>query len=325
LLLLFVLAVVGAVYEARASAADRARYSPPGELVPVQGRNMHIHCQGAGSPTILLDAGQGGWSIDWSEIMPQLSPMTQVCAYDRAGYGWSEPATDDRTPQQAADDLAALLAAAAIAPPYILVGFSHAGLVTRLYAAQHPEEVVGLVLVDPATEFDNELMDETLRQQQQATVRLFQAFGIATRVGLIRLLDPREMAPYAPFLGQQPPQPEIYYRFVAAPTWWQTSAKEFCSRLQDVTLAMVQTNGPIPDMPVTIIGAENVSEWGEDSERFGTARLARLQELAARSSQGQFMLAEGSSHDVLREQPELVVTAIQQMLEATRNNLAENK
>jgi pimeloyl-ACP methyl ester carboxylesterase len=319
LLLLCVIAVVGAIYQARVSAADRVRYPPPGDLVLVNGRHMHIHCQGKGSPTVILDAGQGGWSIDWSEIMPQLNTTTQVCAYDRAGYGWSDPATDDRTPQHAADDLAALLDAAAIAGPYIVVGFSHAGLATRLYAAQHPEEVVGMVLIDPATEFDNELMDETLRQQQQATIGLFQAFGFAARLGIIRLLDPREMAPYAPFLAQNPTQPDIYYRFVAEPNWWQTSAKEFSSHLSEATLDYVHTNGPIPNLLVTIIGAEIVTEREDGGEAISAARLSRLKALAERPSQGQFILAADSSHEVPRERPDIVVVAIQQILAATRN------
>lgn len=319
LMLLFVLTVVGAIYESRASAVVRTRYPPPGELVLVKGRSMHIHCQGEGSPTIILDAGQGGWSIDWIEIMPQLSPMTQVCAYDRAGYGWSEPAPDDRTPHHAADDLAALLEAATITGPYIVVGFSHAALATRLYAAQHPKEVVGMVLIDPATEFDNELMDQALKQQQQSTVGIFQALGLAARVGLIRLLDPREMAPYAPFITQHPMHPDIYYSFVSEPTWWQTSSKEFSSRLRDTILTSVQTNGQIPPIPVTVIGAQNISAQGNDSKIFSEARLSRLHELAEHSSQGEFILAENSSHDVLYDRPDLIIAAIQQILEKARN------
>ncbi len=319
LLLLLVVALSGAIVQSRASAADRGRYPPSGNLVPVNGRPMHIHCQGEGSPTVILDAGQGGWSIEWNEIMPQLNKTTQVCAYDRAGYGWSDPATDDRTPQNAADDLADLLDAAAIARPYIVVGFSHAGLATRVYAAQHPEDVVGMVLIDPATEFDNELMDEALRKQQQSVVGIFQAFGLAARLGIIRLLDPREMAPYAPFIAQNPTQPDIYYSFVSEPKWWQTSAKEFSSRLSDATLEYVHTNGKIPNIPVTIIGAQIVSSRGDDGKVFSEARLSRLNELAERSSQGQFILAEDSSHEVPRDRPDIIVAAIQQVLEETRN------
>ena len=320
LLLLFVLGLSGAIYQSRASAADRARYTPPGEFVLVDARQMHIHCQGEGSPTVILDAGQGGWSIEWSEIMPQLSQTTRVCAYDRAGYGWSEPATDERTPQNAADDLADLLDAAAIAGPYVVVGFSHAGLATRIYAAQNPDDVVGMVLIDPATEFDNELMDESLKKQQQSAVGMFQAFELAARLGLVRLLDPREMAPYAPFISQNPTQPDIYYSFVSQPEWWQTSAKEFISHLNDATLESIHINGKIPNIPVVVVGANITAGEGSGGEALNDARLSRLKELAERSSQGQFILAEDSSHDIPRERPDIVVAAIQQVLKEIRNS-----
>lgn len=223
--LLILLAIVGAIYQSRATAADRARYTPPGDLVAVDGRQMHVNCQGEGSPTVILDAGQGGWSITWTDLMPQLSATTRVCAYDRAGYGWSDPAPDDRDPQAIADDLASLLDVAGVDAPYVVVGFSAAGLSARLLAAQHPEEVAGMVLIDPATEFDNELLGDELMRQQQRAVGTFQTFGLAARLGLVRFLDPREMAPYAPFISQDPAQPDVYYSFVSEPQWWQTSKK----------------------------------------------------------------------------------------------------
>jgi len=92
LIVLIVLAIGGAVYESLAESAVSAQYPAPGQIVEVNGRTMHINCEGEGSPTIILDAGQGGWSSDWAAIMPQLSTNNRVCAYDRAGYGWSEAA-----------------------------------------------------------------------------------------------------------------------------------------------------------------------------------------------------------------------------------------
>jgi hypothetical protein len=127
------------------------------------------------------------------------------------------------------------------------------------------------------------------------------------------------MAPYAPFIAQHPTQPDIYYSFVSEPTWWQTSAQEFTSRLSDTTLEYVHTNGPMLNMPVTIIGAKIVSERGDGGSVFSEARLSYLKALAERSSQGQFILAEDSSHEVLRDRPDLVVMAIQQVLREVRN------
>ena len=314
--LAILLSVVGIIYQSRASAADRARYTAPGEFVKVDGRQMHLHCQGEGSPTVILDAGQGSWSIAWSDVAPELARRTRVCTYDRAGYGWSEAADDERTPQAIADDLKALLDAAEVPSPYIITGFSYTGLSSRLFAAQNPAEVAGMVLVDPATEFDNELMDEELMRQQRSAVGIFQALGLAARMGLVRLLDPHEMAPYAPFIPENAAQPDIYYSFISEPQWWQTSQKEFVARLSDETLAYVRDNGKIRDIPLVIIGAEMVRGEGRDGfEAYTEAHLKRLEELAGRSSQGIFMLAENSSHEVPRDRPEVVIEAVQQVIE----------
>lgn len=319
LMLLVIVVIVGVIYQSRASAADRKQYAPPGDLVTVNGRQMHIHCQGQRSPTVILDAGQGGWSIMWSDIMSQVSNTTQVCAYDRFGYGWSDGAVDARTPQNIANDLADLLEAGAIVKPYIMVGFSYAGLSTRIFAAQHPDDVVGMVLIDPATEFDSEFMDETLKNQQQATVSIFQTFGLAARVGLVRLLNPREIAPYAPFIAQNPVQPDVYYSFISEPDWWQTSTKEFVNHLNAETHEYVRIHGEIPDIPITIIGAKTVPDGQPGTETFNKIRATRLEELANRSSQGHFILVENSSHEVPRDRPDVVIAAIQRIVEETRN------
>ena len=313
------LGVAGALYQSRASAADRARFTPPGEMVDVNGRQMHLHCQGEGSPTVILDAGQGGWSVAWTDLMPQLSDITRVCAYDRAGYGWSDPADDERTPQAITDDLVALLDAANLEGPYVIVGFSYTGLSSRLFAAQNPEDVVGMVLVDPATEFDNALMDESLGNQQRATVGIFQAFGLAARLGLVRFLDPREMAPYAPFIPENAAQPDIYYSFVSEPQWWRTSQKEFVARLSDETLTHVRDNGEIRDIPLVIIGAETIDGDNEGFEVFQAAHLNRLRDLAGRSSQGDFILAENSTHEVPRDRPDVVIEAVERVVTASRD------
>lgn len=316
--LLILLGIIGAIYQARATSADRAKFTPSGQLVDVDGKQMHIACQGEGSPTVILDAGTGGWSIAWEEVTPELAQETQVCAYDRAGLGWSEAADDARTPQDIADDLKALLDAASISAPYIMTGFSYTGLSARLFSAQHPEDVVGLILVDPTTEFDNELMDENLMRQQRATVGIYQTFGLAARLGLVRFLDPREMAPYAPFIPENAAKPDIYYSFVSEPLWWETSRKEFVSRLNNETLVNIRDNGTMRDIPTIIIGAETVGGEGDGFEVFSEMHLNHLRKLAARSSQGEFILAENSTHEVPRDRPDVIIEAVQQVIELSQ-------
>src|SRR6185503_7396802 len=125
---------------------------PPGRLVDVGGRKLHVNCAGSGSPTVVLEAGASSFALDWSLVQPEIARTQRVCSYDRAGSGWSDPRPDVETPARIAADLHAALAAAGERPPYVLVGHSAGGLYVRLYQLEHPNEVVGLVLVDPATE-----------------------------------------------------------------------------------------------------------------------------------------------------------------------------
>ena len=310
LVLLILLGIGGMIYEARAETAVSTLYPAPGQIVEVNGRDMHIKCVGEGSPTIILDAGQGGWSSDWAKIMPKLSENNGVCAYDRAGYGWSDEVKEGRSPQDAADDLAALLTAAQIEPPYVLVGFSHAGLADRIFAAQHVDQMAGMVLIDPATEFDNEIMSAEL-MQQQAVVGMFKGFSFMAKTGLLRLIGTQNMAGSAPFIGTDPADPELYYTFIAAPQWWETSAQEFASHLDDNHLAMVRDLGSIPDIPL-IIGSDMLDTTGNSAmDGLQAARHEKLSALAAQSTQGEFIIAYGSTHNILADRPDVVLDAIE--------------
>ena len=117
LALIVLLALGGASYEAIMAAGDGRRYPPPGKLVDVGGYRLHLHCIGQGSPTVVLDAGLGGFSLDWGAVQPHITTSTRVCAYDRAGLGWSEPGPTPRSPQQFAAELHALLTNAGVEGP----------------------------------------------------------------------------------------------------------------------------------------------------------------------------------------------------------------
>ena len=121
-----------------------------GELVDVGGRSLFVKCVGSSEdgPTILLEAGLTGDSLTWEKVVPSLPPDVRTCSYDRANLGRSDPAPTPRTAQDVVDDLDALLDAIDAQPPYVLVGFSFGGILSQLYAAEHPEDVSGLVLVE---------------------------------------------------------------------------------------------------------------------------------------------------------------------------------
>ena len=125
---------------------------PPGKLVDIGGRKMHLNCSGSGAPAVVLEAGASAFAIDWSLVQPRIARTNRVCSYDRAGMGWSDSTPDVATADRIVRDLHALLSAAGEKPPYVLVGASMGGIYARLYQIEHPDEVAGLVLVDPSSE-----------------------------------------------------------------------------------------------------------------------------------------------------------------------------
>ena len=142
----------GIAYQALGARADAERYPPPGELVDVGGHRLHLNCAGRGRPIVILEAGLPGSSLDWSLVQPAVAKATTVCAYDRAGFGWSDPGPQARTGSRIADELHTLLERAGVPGPYVVVGHSFGGLYVRVFASRFPKEVAGVVLVDPSAE-----------------------------------------------------------------------------------------------------------------------------------------------------------------------------
>ena len=130
------------------AAACADAYNPESRLVDVGGHRLNIRCAGEGAPVVVLDAGLANDNHAWESVERRVSEFTRVCSYDRAGLGQSDAAAGAATSQTASDDLHSLLSAAGIAGPVVLVGHSYGGLIAQIYAAQHPEDVVGVILVD---------------------------------------------------------------------------------------------------------------------------------------------------------------------------------
>lgn len=127
-------------------------YGRPQQLVDIGGRRLNRYCLGHGSPTVILVGGLGASTFTWRKVHADLARTTRVCAYDRAGYGFSDPGPLPRDTRHLADDLAALIRAAPLRPPYVLVGASLGGMIVRLFADSHLRDVVRMVLLDPQIE-----------------------------------------------------------------------------------------------------------------------------------------------------------------------------
>jgi pimeloyl-ACP methyl ester carboxylesterase len=147
LLLLVVLTVAGVVYEQIGRRQDRRRYPQIGRPVDIGGRTLNIFCSGDGSPAVIFDSGGHTAGYSWIAIQPEVAKFTRACWYDRAGYGWSDSEGSPRTFRAIANDLHALLHAADIATPYVLVGATAGTFHVRVYNKLYPNEVAGAVLI----------------------------------------------------------------------------------------------------------------------------------------------------------------------------------
>ncbi len=149
--LIVVLLAAGFTYQSIAEANDARAYPPPGQRVDVGGYKLHLYCAGEnkeGRPTVILDALFPGAVSNWAWVQPAIAKTTRVCAYDRAGLGWSDSGTMPRDALHHAQELHTLLQNAGVPGPYVLVGHSLGGLSVRMFADQYPDEVAGVVLIE---------------------------------------------------------------------------------------------------------------------------------------------------------------------------------
>lgn len=144
--------LAGATHQRWAEGRDERAFPIPGRLVDIGGRSLHLYCSGAGPVTVVLENGLTANYPTWSLVQAPLAATTRVCSYDRAGMGWSEPSPHPTSAEFVSRDLAALLAAAHVEGPYVLVGWSAGGVFVRRFQREHPADVVAMVFVDSSHE-----------------------------------------------------------------------------------------------------------------------------------------------------------------------------
>jgi len=186
LLVVLILTLGTGIAGAIAKSNLAKQYPAPGQLVDVGGYKLHINCTGQGSPTVILEAGMGNYSLFWAYVQPEVAKYTRVCSYDRAGYGWSEPSPRPRTAIVEVEELHTLLVNANIQGPYVLVGHSLGGMLVRVYANNYPDEVVGMILVDSYHE-ERPIRNPELTKLNQDATGQFRIFALLSSTGLMAL------------------------------------------------------------------------------------------------------------------------------------------
>lgn len=305
------LAAIGATYQVIATQIDLRTYPAPGQMVDVGGYKLHLYCNGSGGPTVVLDALFPGTVSNWAWIQPEVAKTTQVCAYDRAGSGWSESGPGPHDAQHGARELHNLLEAADIRGPYILVGHSLGGLTVRAFADQYPDEVAGMVLIE-ATNPDSwkrlGMPEGVGVDRNQLAIGAFLArFGIF-RLGLLSAysIDP-----------DLPPQQRLELRA------FYNSAKSFetvrdVDAIFSIALDQVRHSGDLDAKPLAIVLGSK-----------GDGSIEQLRDLFAQqaglSSNSFTQVVEGASHAGLVDNQKYALQtsdAIRRVLDAVRSGAA---
>ncbi len=183
--LLIGLPVVGLLYQLAGKKRDHKGLPPPGRLIPINGKRFHVLECGRG-PSVVLESGIAGTSLSWTLLRDKVAAQARVFSYDRAGLGWSDATDKPRTLANVVDDLHRLLDAVALPQPYILVGHSYGGLIVRQFANIYPDEVAGLVLVDPVECGEWLPLSDFQRRRLARGVLLSRRGALLARFGIVR-------------------------------------------------------------------------------------------------------------------------------------------
>ena len=305
LLFLAALIVAGFLYENIFEARD-IRFNPaPGRRYDVGGYKMHLDCTGAdgGSPTVILESGLGDTYISWRKVQPEIAKFTRVCSYDRAGLGFSDSSPKPRTSHVIAQELHALLNAAGIAPPYVLVGHSMGGYDVRLYASLYRSEVAGMVLVDASHPDQDNRFPAELKNMEGSWQREAMFLEYATPFGIPRLIGlcdqpPAERAAECNFHSAREGVAELQ-------SFKESAAQTAATRsLGDMPLAVLShdPNKPYADLPADVAKPTN-DAWEKMQE-----------ELAHLSTRGTQTTVKGSSHYIQIDSPEVVIATVRDIV-----------
>lgn len=263
----------------------------PGKRYDVGGYSIHMLCKGQGEPTVIIDAGLGDDSSDWFDIQNHASVETRVCVFDRPGYGWSDTGPQPRNSLRISNEMEKLIQKAGIPGPYVLVGHSFGGYNIRVFAAHHPQQIAGMVLVDASHE----------NQYERLNINLPKHFD---RQGNILILPKGsdDISEKASALRERA---------------FHAARAEISSLYQSAL--QVRHLDKLPKIPLIVI-SRGQSEWipkrtNDDREKIWQQLQQDLWKLSPLSQQ---IFANRSGHDIHIEQPELVISAINDIVSMSR-------
>ncbi len=327
------LLIAGAAYERYEERRALDCFPRLGQLVDAGGHLQYLCTSGQGSPTVVLDSGLGVSSYGWQAVHHGVSQFARVCAYDRAGYGLSEPGPMPRTSSRIAEELHTMLVNAGLAPPYVLVGHSFGGFTTRVFTGRYPAEVAGMVLVDASSEHQFNKLPDAIRKvagRQERLLfwaRFLAPFGIHRVVAALQSGEPPRWANQAPL------------EYHAAGLNW--SRAPFLSTVYSELATLEESGreakaaGDLGDRPLIVLTAGARLKAQDlpagislaEAHEFQRVWADELQpQLALLSTRGSQRFADKSGHMIPLEQPEAIVKAIRDVVTEVRaGQVSESK
>lgn len=297
------------------------RYAVAGERIPIaSGRALNLRCVGDGPQAVLLEAGGNADSATWFRVQSLLSPQARVCAYDRAGYGFSDQGPLPRDLDADVADLAALVTAAKLRTPLVLVGHSLGSNIVRAYARQHPQAVRALVLVDPPEQGADALLPQAWKDQGEAGRTQRNAFldaclKAAEAGALDKAEGPLSSCLRAPPSWQSAAVATATRAYKLKPAYWRTLRSELDANTA-IFAAPVPADESHGDTPVVVLAAPTaVDGVPEDVARaMAEAREQTRTRLVASSRNGRRIDVADTTHEIQLDAPQVVAKAVGEVL-----------
>lgn len=310
-ILLVGLPIMGMIYESVMAAGDAERYPAPGQIVSVGDHKLHINCTGQGNPTVVLESGANGFSLDWYLAQPGIAEYTRVCSYDRAGYAWSESGPELHSPQQIALELHTLLANAGIEGPYVLVGQSNGGKYVRMFAIEFPQNVAGMVLVDGRHESLEPVRTPEQNEQDREAVKA--SFGLhrtLRRLGVARVFGAALVSSLNPVYAVYPADVRQMLAVIG---------------VRENTLEVMDLEGHWANADDSVLSANSLPDGTPLLVLTASTSIDRdprwldaQKKLAALSDNSHMMIVDGADHMIQIDQSQVVVDGIREVVNAVR-------